>query len=42
MKQQNYMKRYQILIVIDNFADDPIFHAIVRYYMHYSLEGDIQ
>ena len=25
MKQQNYTKIYQILIVIDDFADDPIF-----------------
>ena len=25
MKQQNYTKIYQILIVIDDFADDPVF-----------------
>ena len=25
MKQQNYSKIYQILIVIDDFADDPVF-----------------
>ena len=41
MKQQKKTKMFNVLVIVDDFADNPYLAAIVNYYMLYILVVDM-